>query len=213
MAALNEQRNYLSELRNGVHPENYFIQHIFDRMSVARFSAVEKAREGKVREFRHAFMKTPKEVVLRGGEGIPFKSYNRHTLSESEYKICRQLFETVSQEDAIRYYEVTAEQYALWMVPWTTFYFYVGRSPHMFTHITSMDFPNVEIAMQQTGDYPEYEWDGNSDLWNEDYRSTYDSIDDDPNLIYRIMFVGTEPPKDDEKPTTLFFEQHPKFTT
>jgi hypothetical protein len=192
MLTLHKQRNYLSELRIGVRLENYFIQHIFDRMSEARFSAAEKARQGKIRKFRHAFMKTPKEVVIEGGEGIPFKSYNRLTLSESDYRSYRQLFETVSQEDAVKFYEVTPEEYDLWMVPWTTFYFYVSRNSSLLFELASMDFPDEETARQQEGEYPDSEHNGNSDLWEQDYRPIFDSIDDDPNLHYKIEFIGTE---------------------
>ena len=71
MTTLPEQRSYLSELQRGVRLENYFIQHIFARMSEARFSAVEQARQGKIRKFRNAFMKTPMEAVIEEGEGIP----------------------------------------------------------------------------------------------------------------------------------------------
>lgn len=194
---------YLADLLSEIPTDNYLMRHVFERMDETRQGAVNAARRGDIRKFRYAFMSVKKETACRPYDGVPCRGYDRTTISEKNYGKYVRLFETVSREDAVQFYGVTLEEYNEWMAEWTTFYFYTGRSPIFSICIHEMDFPNEEIAKQQTGEYPEAEFDGNSDLWDEEFKSLYDSIDDEPNLSYRIKFVGSEHPGELEKPSFL----------
>ncbi len=195
---------YLADLLNEIPAENYLMLYIFQRMDEARQSAVAAARRGNVRKFRYAFMSVSKEIACRQYAGVPNRGYNRHTVSEKDYAKYVRLFETVSRTDAGQFYGVAPEEYDEWMAEWTMFYFYTGRSPIFSLDVREMDFPSEEIAQQQTGSYPGVdEHEGNSDLWEEEFRSLYDSIDDDPNLFYRIRFVGAICPDKTERPSFL----------
>jgi len=197
------QSGYLTNLLNEIPAENYLMRHVFERMDEARQGAVNAARRGDIRKFRHAFMSVGKEVACRQHDVVPYRGCNRITISEKNYDRYARLFGKVSQEDAAQFYGVTPEEYTEWMAEWTTFYFYTGRGPIFSTTLLSMDFPDEKTAKQQTGEYPEAEYNGNSDLWNEKFKSLYDSIDDEPNLCYRIKFIGSEHPGELLRPSFL----------